>query len=60
MTIVAVRAALETALAAMSPALPLAYENVPYTHVPGTPFARVYLLPARPENPEFGGLHERF
>jgi len=56
MTILAVRAALETALAAMSPALALAYENMPYAPVPGTPFAYVNLLPARPFNPEFGGL----
>jgi len=53
--VLAVRSALEAALAAMSPALATAWENLPYTPVPGTPYQRVYLLPARPENPELGG-----
>lgn len=48
MSIVSIRAALESALNAISPAIALAWENVPYTPVPGTPFARVYLLTAPP------------
>lgn len=55
MTLLAVRAALETALNAMSPALATAWENTPYTPVQGTPYQRVYLLAAQPDNPEMGG-----
>lgn len=42
------RAALETALAAMSPALATAYENVPYTPVAGVAYQRVHVLLAEP------------
>ena len=52
--IAAVRTALETALAAISPALATAYENVPYEPVQGTAYQAVYLLPAEPENREIG------
>ena len=54
MSAVAIRAALETALAAMSPTLASAWENMPYTPVVGTPYQRVHLLLADPENPEMG------
>lgn len=54
MSIVSIRAALEQRLAAMSPALATAYENAPFTPVNGTPFQRVWLLPATPDNQEFG------
>lgn len=50
-----VRAALEVALAAMSPALGTAWENVPYSPVTGTPYQRVNLLLAEPANDEIGG-----
>jgi hypothetical protein len=56
MTLPLVRQALETALAAMSPALATAYENVPFDATADTPFQRAYLLPAEPFNPEIGGL----
>lgn len=56
MSLVAVRAALETALAAVSPALATAWENVPYTPVNGTPYQRAYLLAAEPDNPEMGRM----
>lgn len=56
MSLLAVRAALETALASITPAIPLAWENTPYTPVSGTPYARVYLLAAEPDNPEMGGM----
>ena len=56
MSLVAVRTALEVALAAMSPALATAWENVPYEPVSGTPYQRVFLLPAAPDNPEMGRL----
>lgn len=52
--IVSIRAALEVALAAMSPALATAYENVPYAPVNGTPYQRVRLLPVDPDNPTMG------
>lgn len=55
MSLLAVRNALETALNAMSPALATAWENSPYTPVNGTPYQRVYLLAAEPDNPEMGG-----
>lgn len=48
------RAALETALAAMSPALPTVWENTPYSPVVGTPYQRASLLPGTPINDEFG------
>lgn len=54
MSLVAVRAALEVALAAMSPALATAWENIPYSPDVGVPYQRVYLLAAEPNNPEMG------
>ncbi len=56
MSLLAVRNALETALNAMSPALATAWENTPYTPVEGTPYQRVYLLSAEPDNPEMGRM----
>lgn len=52
MSALLVRAALEVALAAMSPALATAYENTPFKPVVGTPYQRVTLLLAAPANPE--------
>jgi len=54
----AIRAALEVRLAAMSPALATAYENVAYTPVAGTPYQRVNLLRAQPANPEAGRFQQ--
>jgi hypothetical protein len=54
MSITAVRAALETKLSAMTPALAIAWENAPYTPVAGTPYQAAYLLPATPDNPTMG------
>lgn len=55
-----VRAALETSLAAITPALPTAYENVAYTPAPGVAYQRAYLLAAAPDNTEIGpGYTER-
>lgn len=56
MSLAKTRQALETALAAMSPGIALAWENRPYTPTPGTPYARVHMLAAEPDNPEIGGL----
>lgn len=58
MSAVLVRAALEVALNAMSPSLATAWENAPYAPISGTPYQRVNLLLAEPDNPEMGGhLH---
>jgi hypothetical protein len=54
MSIVNIRAALETRLNAMSPSLATAWEGVPYTPVTGTPYQQVNLLLAETENPTFG------
>lgn len=52
----AVRIALEAALAAMTPNLSTAWENVDFSPVNGTPYQRVFLLAAEPDNPEMGRL----
>jgi hypothetical protein len=54
MSILNIRTALETALAAMSPPLDTAWENVRFTPVSGVPFQEVFLLLSRPENTEIG------
>lgn len=54
MSVTAIRAALETALAAMTPALATAWENAEYTPVQGTPYQRVTLMLAEPDNSEIG------
>lgn len=46
------RAALEEALAAMTPALATAWENAAFTPAANTPFQRVSLLPGAPINDE--------
>ena len=58
MSIASVRAALETKLAGMTPALATAYENAPYTPVSGTPYQACYLLPVT-ENPTMGDDYYR-
>ena len=51
----AIRAALETALDAMSPALATAWENVAFTPPVSTvPYQRAFLLFATPVNPDMG------
>lgn len=55
MSLALVRTALEAALAGMSPALATAWENTGYEPVSGTPYQRVHLLAAEPDNPEIGG-----
>jgi len=54
MSITAIRAALETRLGTMSPALSTAYQNVAFMPVTGTAYQAVYLLPATVENPTLG------
>ncbi len=54
MSVLKIRAALETALAAMSPALATAWENTAYTPTTGTPYQRVSMLFEPPVNTEYG------
>lgn len=54
MSLLSVRAALETALLAMTPAIASAPENSVYTPVVGTPYQRIFLLAADPLNIEIG------
>ncbi len=54
-----IRKALELRLAAMSPALATAWENVSYVPVQGTPYQRVTLLPAAPDNSVLGCAYRR-
>jgi hypothetical protein len=54
MSAIAIRAALELALAAMSPSLPTAWQNQKFAPTVGSPYQRVALLFAEPDNPEIG------
>lgn len=49
-----IRAALETAVAAIAPPLSTANENVPFTPVADVPYQEVFVLFATPDNPEIG------
>jgi hypothetical protein len=57
MSAVLIRSALEAALAGMSPAVAVAWENAPFTPTAGTPYAQVHLLLAQPDNNEIGRAH---
>ena len=59
MSIIAIRAALETAVNTINPALSSTWENVPFTPVTGTPYQQVNILFAAPENPEFGPMQRQ-
>jgi hypothetical protein len=54
MSIVNIRAALETRLNAISPAIATAWESVPYTPVTGTPYQQVNLAVSDTQNPTLG------
>lgn len=54
MSIQKIRAALETRLGTLTPALSTAYENTAFTPVANTPYQRVTLLPATPDNEVLG------
>ena len=54
MSAVLIRSALETALAAMSPAIGTAWENMPFTPENGTAYQRAHVLFGEPDNPEMG------
>ena len=49
-----IRAALESALASLAPAIDTAWQNVSYTPVTGRPYQAAYLLPAEPDNRSLG------
>lgn len=61
MSQIKIRAALETALASLSPPISTAYQNFTFTPVTGQPYQDVYLLPAEPNNWAMGdgSLQER-
>lgn len=58
MSTVKIRAALEAAVAAMSPALQTAWENVPFTPPAGIAYQQVFVIFAEPSNREFGSRHQ--
>lgn len=58
MSLASIRAALEVALNAMSPALSTAWENAAFSPVAGTPYQDVSVQWAKPNNPEFGSRHD--
>jgi hypothetical protein len=53
MSIIKIRAALETALNNINPEIETAWENVPFTPTIGIPFQKCYLLLAEPDNSEY-------
>lgn len=57
MSIKSIRAGLEKHLAALSPVVSIAYENVDFSPVTGTPYQEVTLLPAQPDNSSAGQHH---
>lgn len=59
MSLQTISIALEKHLNAMSPSIATAWENVSYTPVTGTPYQRVNLLPAEPDNSSQGRHHYR-
>lgn len=54
MSIVNIRAALETRLNTISPSIATAWESVPYTPVTGTPYQQVNLAVSDTQNPTLG------
>lgn len=59
MSILKISAAFEKRLATIPTNISTAHENIPFTPVTGTPFQRVRLLPATPENPTLGDAYYR-
>lgn len=52
-----IQKAFETRLAAMSPDLSTAYENMAFTPANGTPYQKANLLPGAPDNSTIGQKH---
>lgn len=59
MSVLVVKQLLETAIAAMLPALPTAWQNVPFERPTNAPWQKIDLLFAAPENPEMGNSFYR-
>lgn len=57
MSIVSIRAALETALNGMSPALATSWENAAFAPTAGVAYQQVNVLFAQPVNTEYGSTH---
>lgn len=54
MSQLAIRNALENALAAAAPSIDLVHENQEYSPIAGTPYLEIYVLFATPANPTMG------
>ena len=54
MTVALIRKALETRLAAITPAMPTAFENVAFTPTAGVTYQRSNLLPNTPDDAQIG------
>lgn len=54
MSLIKIRAALETALDAMTPALSTAWENVDFIPVTDVAYQQAFLVPSEPDNLEVG------
>lgn len=54
MSIINIKAAIETAINGMTPVLPTAWENIPYNPIAGTPYQQVWFLSFMPGQREFG------
>ena len=59
MSALKIKAALEIALASITPALITVFENADYVPVTGTPYQRVNIMSIEPENPTFGDNFRR-
>lgn len=57
MSLLKIRPALEKALLAVTPTFSTAWEATEFTPVSGTPYQKVHLLLARPDNSEYGISH---
>lgn len=57
MSNVAVRRALESHLAAMTPSMATAWQNVAFTPDPAVPYQEAILLTGTPENPAYGAYY---
>lgn len=59
MSLLAIKAALETRLKAIASPLATHWENAPFTPPDKSPWQAVHFLPAAPENPTFGDNFHR-
>jgi hypothetical protein len=59
MSVIAIRAAIETALSLISPLIDTVYENTDFKPVIGQKYQSVSIVMGRPENPVLGGTFKR-